>query len=149
MKKIISILLMLTVSYTTLAQLNNANNSLAIIGDETTEVQKDTVKDVDGEKILSVCEQMPSFQGNVNAWLASNVIYPKEAVDNKIQGRVVVRFVIRKDGTITNATIVRSVDSSLDNEALRCINSMPKWNPGRNNGEPVSVYFNLPITFKL
>lgn len=92
---------------------------------------------------------MPSFKGNVNQWLSTHISYPAVAAENNIQGRVIVKFVVGKDGSVSQAQIVRGVDASLDKEALRVVNSMPKWNPGMNNGQPANVWFTLPITFKL
>ena len=99
-------------------------------------------------KIFTVAEQMPSFP-NVNAWLASHIQYPAVAAENGVQGRVIVKFVVGRDGSVSQAQIVRGVDQSLDREALRVVNSMPKWTPGMNNGQPANVWFTLPITFKL
>ena len=82
-------------------------------------------------------------------WLNSNLRYPKAARKNKIQGRVIVKFTVEKDGTIIDPQVVRGVDPDLDKEALRVIRSMPKWEPGKINGVPATTYFNLPINFKL
>lgn len=101
------------------------------------------------DKIYSVAEQMPSFKGNVNAWLASHIQYPSVAAENGIQGRVIVKFVVTAEGYIRQAQVVRGVDTSLDREAMRVVNSMPTWNPGMNNGKYVNVWFSLPLTFKL
>lgn len=92
---------------------------------------------------------MPSFKGNVNAWLAQNIQYPAVAAENGVQGKVIVRSVVGKDGSVSQASVVRSVDPPLDREALRAVNSMPRWNPGMNNGQPAAVWFTLPVTFKL
>ena len=99
-------------------------------------------------KVFTVAEVMPSFP-NVNAWLASPIQYPAVAAENGVQGRVIVKFVVGRDGSVSQAQIVRGVDQSLDREALRVVNSMPKWSPGMNNGQPANVWFTLPITFKL
>lgn len=99
--------------------------------------------------MLTIAEQMPSFKGNVNQWLAQNLQYPAVAAESGIQGRVVVKFVVGKDGSVSQAQVVRGVDPSLDREALRVVNMMPKWNPGMNNGQPANVWFTLPVTFKL
>ena len=112
------------------------------------EEPKPEVKEVEN-KIFTVAEQMPSFKGNVNQWLSTHISYPAVAAENNIQGRVIVKFVVGKDGSVSQAQIVRGVDASLDKEALRVVNSMPKWNPGMNNGQPANVWFTLPITFKL
>ena len=92
---------------------------------------------------------MPSFKGNVNAWLSSHLQYPAVAAENGIQGRVIVKFVVESDGSVSQAQVVRGVDPSLDREALRVVNSMPIWNPGMNHGKPANVWFTLPIGFKL
>ena len=97
-------------------------------------------------------EQLPEFPGGPQAlfkYLSDNICYPKGAFDAGIQGRVIVQFVVDKDGTIRDAKIVRSVDPALDAEAQRVIYSMPKWIPGRQNGEAVAMKYTLPITFRL
>ena len=101
------------------------------------------------KKIFTFAEQQPTFKGNVQAWLTSHLNYPASAADNNIQGKVFVKFVVGRDGSVSRAEVVRGVDPALDREALRVVNSMPKWNPGMNNGQPANVWFQLPITFKL
>jgi len=101
------------------------------------------------KKIFTFAEQQPTFKGKVQAWLTSHLNYPASAADNNIQGKVVVKFVVGRDGSVSRAEVVRGVDPALDREALRVVNSMPKWNPGMNNGQPANVWFQLPITFKL
>jgi len=104
------------------------------------------------EEIFVAVEQMAEFPGGQAAlmkWLSQNMRYPEAAQQNDIQGRVVVKFVVEKDGSIGSATIVKGVDKDLDREALRVVKKMPKWQPGKNNGQPVRSYFNLPVTFKL
>lgn len=101
------------------------------------------------ENIYEVVEQMPSFPGGQEAlmtYINHNIKYPEEDCG---QGRVTVSFIVEKDGSITNATIRRSVDPAFDREALRVISSMPKWIPGKNNGRKVRVRFNVPVQFKL
>ncbi len=83
------------------------------------------------------------------AWLSDNIVYPPAASEEGIQGRVVVEFVVGKDGSITNARVVRTRHPALDKEALRVIKAMPNWIPGRHNGQPVKVTYTLPVTFKL
>ena len=98
---------------------------------------------------VCVVEQMPSFPGGYGAlmsYINKNIKFPAKVCK---QGRVVVSFFVEKDGSITNATIRRSVDSAFDREALRVISSMPKWIPGKNNGRNVRVRFNVPVQFKL
>ena len=82
-------------------------------------------------------------------YLKENTHYPEIAEKNGVQGRVVVTFVVEKDGSITEAKIVKSVDQSLDEEAFRVVKSMPKWKPGMCNGEPTRVKYTVPITFRL
>ena len=103
----------------------------------------------DADKIYTIAEQMPSFKGNVNAWLSSHIQYPAVAAENGVQGRVIVKFVVTAEGYVRQAQVVRGVDSSLYREAVRVVNSMPAWNPGMNNGKYVNVWFSLPLTFKL
>ena len=101
------------------------------------------------ENVYEVVEQMPSFPGGQEAlmtYINHNIKYPEEDCG---QGRVTVSFIVEKDGSITNATIRRSVDPAFDREALRVISSMPKWIPGKNNGRKVRVRFNVPVQFKL
>ena len=104
------------------------------------------------EEIFVAVEQPAEFPGGMAAlmkWLSNNIRYPEAAQQNDIQGRVVVKFVVEKDGSIGAATIVKGVDKDLDREALRVVKKMPKWQPGKNNGVSVRSYFNLPVTFKL
>lgn len=104
------------------------------------------------EEIFVAVEQPAEFPGGQAAlmkWLSSNIRYPEAAAQNDIQGKVVVKFVVEKDGSVAHAEIARGVDRDLDREALRVVNKMPKWQPGKNNGVAVRSYFNLPVTFRL
>lgn len=104
------------------------------------------------EEIFIAVEQPAEFPGGQTAlmkWLSQNIRYPEAAQQNDIQGRVIVKFVVEKDGSIGQASIVKGVDKDLDREALRVVKKMPKWQPGKNNGVAVRSYFNLPVTFKL
>lgn len=108
----------------------------------------DTTKNV----VYDVTETMPQFpggQGVMMKYLAANIKYPASAVKAKKQGRVIVSFVIQKDGSVTNARIVRSVDSELDAEALRIVKAMPNWTPGTQDGKPVNVRYTIPVVFSL
>lgn len=103
-------------------------------------------------KIFDVVEQMPSFPGGMGAlmqYLSSHIKYPVVAEENGIQGRVICTFIVERDGSITDTRVARSVDPSLDKEAVRVINSMPRWIPGKQNGTACRVKFTLPVTFKL
>lgn len=103
-------------------------------------------------KVFDVVEQMPSFPGGNEAlmkFLQENVKYPVVAQENGVQGRVVVSFVVERDGSITDVKVVRSVDPSLDKEATRVVKSMPHWIPGKQNGAAVRVKYNVPVSFRL
>ena len=103
-------------------------------------------------KVFDVVEQMPSFPGGpaeLMKFLASNIKYPVVAEENGVQGRVIVTFVVERDGSITDVKVVKSVDPSLDKEAQRVVKSMPKWIPGKQNGSAVRVKYTVPVTFKL
>ncbi len=108
---------------------------------------------VDDEPVsIAMVEQKPSFPGGeaeMYRWLSSNIVYPPAASEEGVQGRVVVEFVVGKDGSITNVRVVRPRHPALDREALRIVQAMPKWIPGRNNGQPVKVTYTLPVTFRL
>lgn len=101
---------------------------------------------------IAMVEQKPEFPGGEAAmykWLSDNIVYPSAASEEGVQGRVVVEFVVGKDGSISNVKVVRQRHPALDKEALRVVKAMPKWLPGRNNGQPVKVTYTLPVTFKL
>lgn len=113
------------------------------------DIQRMTSTDDD---VYEVVEKMPAFPGGMAElmkYLSSNIKYPVEAHKAGIQGRVVVSFVVNKDGTVKDAKIVRSVDKSIDAEALRVISAMPKWQPGYQDGKAVSVRYTVPVTFRL
>ena len=118
--------------------------ALATAGAQQTEKPCDKVYD-----IVEVMPQFPGGQGELMKFLRNNVKYPAEAQKKKIEGRVIVTFVVNKKGRIIDTTVERSAHPLLDAEALRVIKRMPKWKPGRVNGEPVNVKYRLPITFKL
>ena len=82
-------------------------------------------------------------------WIANHIEYPQSALDNNIQGKVVLRFVVEKDGSIGDVVVARKVDPALDKEAVRVLKSMPKWTPGKQRGKAVRSYFTLPIAFVL
>lgn len=113
-------------------------------------------------RVYDVVDQVPAFNGNINQWLASNLRYPPVAAENGIEGRVVVSFVVGKDGLIHSTQIVQSkmwiemkkkkivevYDQSLEREAIRVVQLMPRWSPGKQNGQPVNCKFTLPINFR-
>ena len=103
-------------------------------------------------KVFDVVEQMPSFPGGMSAlmnYLNNNIKYPVIAEENGIQGRVIVQFIVGKDGHISDVKVAKSVDPSLDKEAVRVVKAMPKWIPGKQNGQAVTVRYTLPVTFRL
>jgi len=109
-------------------------------------------KPAEENKVHDFVEQMPSFPGGMGAlmsWLSQNIKYPIIAAENGVEGRVIVQFVVEKDGSITDVKIAKSVDPSLDKEATRVVSSMPHWIAGRQNGNPVRVKYTVPVTFKL
>lgn len=114
--------------------------------------QPEPPKHEEDNKVFEVVEQMPSFPGGYAAlmqWLGSNMKYPTIAAENNVQGRVIVQFVVEKDGSITDVHVAKSVDPSLDKEASRVVKAMPKWIPGKQNGSAVRVKYTVPVTFKL
>ena len=107
---------------------------------------------VEETKIFTVVEQMPMYPGGDGAlmgYLRDNIHYPTVAAENGVQGRVVVGFVVERDGSITDVKILRGVDPSLDREAMRVVKSMPKWTPGKQNGSAVRVKYQVPVSFRL
>ena len=122
---------------------------VAPVSPETKEAPADSTAK---EEVFMVAEQMPEFPGGMKEmlkFLQENVKYPENAMKNNVQGRVIVQFVIEKDGTPTEFKVLRSVDPDLDAEALRVLQTMPKWKPGMQRGEVVRVKFTVPVSFKL
>ncbi|MFN8241726.1 MAG: M56 family metallopeptidase [Bacteroidales bacterium] len=104
------------------------------------------------QEVFVVVEEMPKFPGGEQAlmeYIYSNVQYPETAKENGIMGRVIVKFTVTHEGSISNATVLKGVDPSLDAEAIRVIMSLPKWTPGKQGGKPVNVWYNIPVTFQL
>lgn len=109
-----------------------------------------TKKDID--EVFTKVDKPAEFPGGMPAlmsWLSNNIRYPETAQSLDIQGKVVVKFIVEKDGNIRNISVVRSVDMALDKEAIRLVKAMPRWKPGYVNGEAVRCYFTLPINFRL
>lgn len=108
--------------------------------------------DVDADYVCVLVENDPSFPGGMEAmykFLAENIKYPQEARDNNISGKVYVTFIVETDGRITNPRLLRDIGGGCGQEAIRVVKSMPRWNPGKNNGQPARVQFNLPVNFTL
>lgn len=119
---------------------------------EIVDIGSDEDEEVDDAQVFMVVEQMPSFPGGDAAlmkFLRDNVKYPHIAQEHGIQGRVYVSFVVGKDGTIRDVAVGRSVDPALDNEAIRVVKAMPKWQPGKQRGKSVNVKYMLPVNFVL
>lgn len=122
---------------------------VAPVSPEAKEVPADSTAK---EEVFMVAEQMPEFPGGMKEmlkFLQENVKYPENAMKNNVQGRVIVQFVIEKDGTPTEFKVARSVNPDLDAEALRVMKAMPKWKPGMQKGQVVRVKFTVPVSFKL
>ena len=152
MKKIIALSALLLLLDSNLKAQNvvnptNEKNNITIlraVGDDSTVSDK--------EKVYQVVEQQPSFPGGreeLFKYLAYNVRYPIDAAKNKIEGRVLVTFVVEHDGSISNVNVANSVYPSLDKESIRVVSGMPKWIPGKANGKTVRVKYTIPITFRL
>lgn len=141
-----------------LSQNKTAIGALTVVGnDESGEVLKAkqvvvTEQPKEETKVFDVVEQMPQFPGGPQAlfeYLSSHIKYPVVAEENGVQGRVIVTFVVERDGSITDVKVAKSVDPSLDKEAQRVVKSMPHWIPGKQNGAAVRVKYTVPVTFRL
>ena len=113
---------------------------------------KEEKEEAEEAQVFFILEEMPEFPGGeaaLRAFIAKSINYPVIAQENGIQGKVYVTFVVDKDGGISEAKIARGVDPSLDKEALRVVNSLPKWKPGKQRGKPVRVSYTVPISFVL
>lgn len=142
---------------------NEAQIGAVDITEGTNDLNKQTIRNEviveappapEPEKVytMAMVEQKPSFPGGDEAmykWLSDHINYPAQASEEGIQGRVIVQFDVSKTGAIENVKIARGRHQALDKEAMRLVKSMPTWQPGRNNGQPVKVTYTLPITFKL
>ena len=109
-------------------------------------------KKATNDKVYEKVEVMPEFPGGEQAMLdyvSKNIVYPQEAMDKEIAGRVFVSFVVEKDGSVNEVKVVRGIGGGCDEESVRVIKAMPKWKPGKMKGEPVRVSYMMPITFKL
>jgi len=108
--------------------------------------------DNEEDQIFISVEQMPEFPGGINAlrrYIAENIQYPVLAQENDIEGTVILKFVVGKDGKVSNVQVLRGVDPLLDSEAIRVVKTLPKFKPGYNNGQPVKVWYTLPVMFIL
>ena len=124
-------------------------NIFKITSDEDINVK---VKHVKNDTIYQEVDQMPEFPGGMEAmmkFVASNIQYPQDAIDEGLEGRIMVSFVVEKDGLVSNVKVLKGVCESIDEEAARVVRGMPKWKPGMKDGKPVRVSYQIPIVFKL
>jgi protein TonB len=131
--------------------------NIDVEADQNTEVQEyvpvqQEEEESQEQQIFMVVEAMPEFPGGQNAlnkYLSENIKYPQMAKESGIQGRVFVTFVVEKDGRVTDVRILRGIGGGCDEEAIRVVQNMPRWTPGKQRGKPVRVQFNLPVKFTL
>ena len=117
----------------------------------TANAQKTVVSQTD-PKVFDTVEQMPEYPGGMQAmieFLQTNMKYPEDAAKQKVEGRVMVQFVVETDGSVTDVHVAKQVFPSLDAEAIRVVQAMPKWTPGKEKGRVVRVKYNLPIVFRM
>lgn len=130
----------------------SANEDDTAVVQTTEPVAETPVAPVDTGEVYVVVENQPTFRGGNSAmmkFLSDNIKYPVEAIEKKIDGRVITNFIVEKDGRITDVQVVRGIDPLLDKEAARVVQSMPNWQPGTHRGENVRVRFTLPVVFRL
>ena len=152
MKKIITLSALLVLLGSNLRAQNVINPTNEKDGPTILRAVGDDSTTSDNEKVYQVVGQQPNFPGGKEElfkYLAYNMIYPADAAKNKVEGRVLVAFVVEHDGSISNVNVVNSVYPSLDKEAIRVVSEMPKWIPGKANGKTVRVKYTIPITFRL
>ena len=130
-------------------KVTSAVKNTAEIGEKA--VESSAPKKVFTGKVYDLVDEMPSFPGGLEElykWIDNNVQYPAVAWENGIEGRVILKFIVEKDGSLSDSTVIHSVHPMVDREALRLVGQMPKWNPGKRAGIPVRVRCCLPIKFK-
>jgi protein TonB len=131
---------------------NDEKNGKDIADLKKVVTQEAPKEEEDDNKVFDMVEQNPTFPGGqaeLMAWISNHLKYPAIAAENGIEGKVIIQFVVGRNGAIRDANVVRALNPSCDREALRVVNAMPRWIPGKQNGKEVSVKFTLPITFKL
>jgi protein TonB len=131
----------------TIAKVNNDNGSDSLAVDPV--VPQKTDPPVEDDKAKYYVDVMPEFDGNVYQFIKNNLRYPQMAVDNRTEGTVGLSFIIEKDGSIGEINVLRDIGDGCAKEAVRVLKSMPKWKPGLNHGQPVRVFFTLPVKFTL
>ncbi|MCC8037456.1 MAG: energy transducer TonB [Bacteroidales bacterium] len=131
---------------------DKGTDDLNVVREHKDEIVVEEKKPVEENKVFTAVEQMPQFPGGeaeLYAWIGKNLRYPPMAAENNIQGRVVVQFVVTKTGSIGEVKVLRGKDPDLDKEAVRVVKALPKFIPGKMNGQAVNVWYTLPINFKL
>ncbi len=135
---------------------SNAQNLMASAKEALNTIQSEAFsfskKAEDNEKAFTTVETIPEFKGGIDAlmnYIGNNLKYPADAIDKGIEGKVLIRFIVTKEGKVSNAEVLRGIDPSCDAEALRVVEAMPDWIPGKQKGENVNVYYTLPISYKL
>ncbi|MFT3754006.1 MAG: TonB family protein [Paludibacter sp.] len=130
----------------------NVKGNDDVNGKDIADVKADVTQIAEEEKVYDVIEQMPQFpggEGELLAFIGKNLKYPVIAQENGIQGTVIVRFVVSRTGAVDKVEVLRSLDPACDREAIRVVRTLPNWIPGKQNGVNVSVYYTLPIKYKL
>ena len=130
----------------------NKNRRTAKTNSQGSSTAKTDLNIIANEEIFSIVDQMPQYPGGekkLTEFLSNRIIYPSQALQNGIEGRILCSFIVAKDGTVSNIEVLQSPDPELSDEAVRVLSMMPKWNPGINNGEKVNVKCVLPIDFKI
>lgn len=153
-KIVLGVLLLLLMSSCDLLHNSRLKEIISSITDDVRSEENSGEQPVSYEEkdVLLVVEEMPEFPGGTNAlmeYVSKTIQYPEAAKKEGIQGRVMVTFIVDKEGEIKDAKVMRGIDDTLDKEALRVVNNMPRWNPGRHKGENVSVRFTLPLNFQI
>jgi TonB family protein len=134
----------------TMESTKNSGKELANVTVVANRLEKEA--DTAKEEAFDVVEQMPEYPGGLPElmkYISMNVHYPEAAMKTGTQGRVLVRFIVEEDGTVSDARVVQRVSDELDAEALRVVNAMPKWTPGRQKSQPVRMKYTLPVSFRL
>ncbi len=130
----------------------NKNRRTAKTNSQGSSTAKTDLDIIANEEIFSIVDQMPQYPGGekkLTEFLSNRIIYPSQALQNGIEGRILCSFIVAKDGTVSNIEVLQSPNPELSDEAVRVLSMMPKWNPGINNGEKVNVKCVLPIDFKI
>jgi periplasmic protein TonB len=126
---------------------------LAVIASSTSgyaqKSKTDTLAVTPKPGVFRYVEHMPVAGYNINEYLANSIKYPVDAIKANVEGRVIIKFVVNEDGSVTDVSVVHGIGGGCDEEAARVVRAMPNWRPGQQDGKPVKVYFTLPINFKL